>query len=271
MRWWPRPSRSVLTALALIFAAPLLAYSGLWLVLTKPEPVPSVQLGFDDAYLPSEHAQLIQAVYKDSPAAKAGLLPGDRIVAIDGQPVTGASFRQRVWMLHSPGDQIRLTIARPGAKSLVFLIGTFPQNPVASLSALLGRQLSNWFPVPFILVGLVVLFLRLEDPNAWLLVLVFGGLVVSRGFPPPDTPPAWWPLVMAYQALLFGMFGPLFYWFFAVFPARPPIDRRLPWLRWGSPVIGCALVWGGIRSGGVRLPLPLHRLVGENAPLESPF
>lgn len=264
MRWWSRPSRVVLAALALVFAASLLAYTGLWLVLT-PESIPKVQLGFDDVYLPSEHAQLIHSVYQGSPAEKAGILPGDRIVAVDGEPVTDASFTHRIWIRHQPGDQIRLTIARPGAKTLVVLTGTFRQNPAASTSGALGRQLSNWFPVPFVVVGLVMLFLRLEDPNAWLLVLVFGGLIASRSVPPPNPPPSWWPLTLAYQAILLGLLGPLFYWFFAVFPARSLIDRRLPWLKWVSPFIGLALASGGIRTGALRLPPPIHQWAGDRA------
>ena len=265
MRWWSRPSRSVLAALALVFAASLLAYAVLWLIMTKPESVPTVQLGFDDTYLPSEHAQLIRAVYRDSPAEKAGTLAGDRIVAVDGQPVTDASFTHRIWMLHQPGDQVRFTVARAGTKTPIFLTGKFRRNPIASPSGLLGQQLSKWFPVPFVVVGLVVLILRLEDPNAWLLVLVFGGLIVSRNPSPPSPTPAWWPYVLAYQALLVGMLGPLFYWFFAVFPAPSPIDRRLPRLKWGSLFIGLALALGGIRTGGVRLPPPFDRLAGDRA------
>src|ERR1039457_6204957 len=133
-----------------------------------------------------------------------------------------------------------ITMVRPSASSPVFLTATFRQSPSESPGGLLGRKLSNWFPAPFVLVGLAVLFLRLEDPNAWLLVLVFGGLIVTRDLPPTSPHPAWWPFAMAYQALLLGMLGPLFYWFFAVFPARSPIDRRLPWLKWSSLAIAFA-------------------------------
>lgn len=262
MRWWSRPPRPVLAVLALAFAASLLAYTALWLVVTWPEAAPKVQLGFDDAYLPSEHAQLIRAVYPDSPAEKAGLLPGDRIIAVDGQPVTGASFTHGIWMRHHPGDLIHLTIARPGVRDLIFLTGTFRQNPNASASGLLGRQLSNWFPVPFVAVGLVVLFLRLRDPNAWLLAFVLGGLAFSRGMPPPGAQPVWWPAAMAYQALLLGMLGPLFYWFFAVFPARSPIDRHAPWLKWSSLGVGLVLGLGGMPTGKVDLPPFLRQLMG---------
>jgi len=262
MRWWSRPSRPFLTVLALVFAASLLVYTTLWFVVVSPEP--KVQLGYDATYLPLEHAQLITAIYKDSPAEKTGLRPGDRIVALDGQPLTDESFQNRVWLMHQPGDQIRLTIARPGTQSLLLLAATFRQTP-SSASGFLGRQLSNWFPAPFVLVGLTVLFLRLEDPNAWLLVLVFGGLIATRNLPPASPQPAWWPFAMAYQGLLLALLGPLFYWFFAVFPARSPMDRRLPWLKWSSLPIAFALALGSIRTGALRVPPPLHQRVGDLA------
>src|ERR1017187_6206130 len=144
MRWWSRPSRPVLAVLAVAFSASLLAYTGLWFVVASPEP--KVELSFDNSYLPSEHEQLIDAVHKNSPAEKAGLLPADRIVAIDGQPIADESFMRNIWLRHQPGDQIRLTIVRPSANSPVFLTATFRQSPSESPGGLLGRQLSNWFP-----------------------------------------------------------------------------------------------------------------------------
>jgi len=262
MRWWSRPSRPLLAVLAVAFSASLLVYTALWFVVSTPEP--KVQLGYDDTYQPLDHAQLITVVYKDSPAEKAGLRPGDRIIALDGQSFTDESFQDRVWLLHQPGDQIRLTIERPGANRLLFLTAAFRRNPAAA-AGILGRQLSNWFPAPFVLVGLTVLFLRLEDPNAWLLVLVFGGLIATRSLPPTTPQPAWWPFAMAYQGLLLALLGPLFYWFFAVFPARSPMDRRLPWLKWISLPIAFALALSSVRTGGLNLPPPLNQRLGSVA------
>lgn len=261
MRWWSGQSRPLLAVLAAAFSASLLAYTGLWFVVASPEP--KVELSFDNTYLPSEHAQLVDAVHQNSPAEKAGMRPADRIVAVDGQPIAGESFMRNVWLRHRPGDQIRLTILRPGASRPVFLTATFRPSPSASPGGLLGRQLSTWYPAPFVLVGLTVLFLRLEDPNAWLLVLVFGGLIVTRDLPPTAPQPAWWPVAMAYQSLLLGLLGPLFYWFFAVFPVRSPIDRRLPWLKWSSLAVALALAIGGMRVGALRLPPPLQQLAGD--------
>lgn len=214
--------------MALGFAISLLLFTALWWALTRPEPIPSVQLGFDDSYLSAEHADLINSVYLNSPAETAGIRAGDRIVEVDGQPLTGPDSVYRIWMHHQPGDQIHLTIRRPDSPAPIFVSAAFRHNPAASVSGILNQQLSNWFPVPFVIVGLSVLFLRLDDPNAWLLAVMFGGVAVSRGLPPNAVHPPGWRIAVAYQSILLGMLGPMFYWFFSVFPTRSPLDRRVP-------------------------------------------
>ena len=54
------------------------------------------------------------------------------------------------------------------------------------------------------------------------------------------------------QTLIKSLLPGLFYFFFAVFPTRSPIDRKLPWLKWALLLVGVCLGWGGIlprRSG----------------------
>jgi len=60
-----------------------------------------------------EDAPEIIAVAEDSPAARAGLQAGDRILAADGHPVTDDEGARRLTTVR-PGETVRLTIERDG-------------------------------------------------------------------------------------------------------------------------------------------------------------
>ena len=249
-----RPLRA---AVAVAYAASLTGYAVLFTYYAGFTVQAGVELGFDDVYLPAEHADFIRAVYRGSPAERAGMRLGDRIVAIDGEPLQDQNSQRRAWMRHRPGDQVRLTVRRAGAGDPVLLTGTFRRRTGDSGDSVIFRRLNAWFPWPFTVVGLGVLFLRLDDLNVWLLALLFGGVVISRGIPGPPDQPAGWSAVLAYQSLMTGMVGPVFCWFQARFPA-PTFDRRWPWLKWVLLGIGLAGAAGSISTGGIRLPIPLN-------------
>lgn len=61
-----------------------------------------------------DHLQVVSAM-GDSPAGRAGLMPGDRIVAIDHTQVTEDNANEAVeWLRGAPGTLIALTIEREG-------------------------------------------------------------------------------------------------------------------------------------------------------------
>ena len=61
----------------------------------------------------NKNKALVTSVAADSPAAKAGVVPGDEIVAIEGQPLTASKGESANEMLFGKiGDQFKITIQR---------------------------------------------------------------------------------------------------------------------------------------------------------------
>jgi S1-C subfamily serine protease len=55
----------------------------------------------------------VVGVYRNCPADKAGLKPGDVIVGIDDEPVTGlANMFRRMWSLGSAGVEVQMSVLR---------------------------------------------------------------------------------------------------------------------------------------------------------------
>jgi sigma-B regulation protein RsbU (phosphoserine phosphatase) len=225
--------KPLLVSLAALFAAATVLYSAVWMY-NNGRQLP-VELGFDNRYLAGEHCELVNSVVPGSPAETAGLRPGDRIVAINGSHIQNGSSLGDVWARHQPGDAVSLTIERANVATPFVVEGVFRASSAfeGGLTEHVGRDIAITYPVAFLVVGLAVLFLRLEDRNAWLLALMFGGFI---GLNP-------WlrQFAITYRAIFGNMSTALFYCFFAVFPTRSSLDRRLPWLKWVALTLGACL------------------------------
>jgi len=83
-----------------------------WLGVVVQELTPTVAeaLGID-------HGVIVLKVVPGSPAAKAGLQPGDIILAVNGKPIENASQLQFEIMKTKPGTEITLTVMR-GEKTM---------------------------------------------------------------------------------------------------------------------------------------------------------
>ena len=126
---------------------------------------------------------------------------------------------------------------------------------------MIARQILGSYPIAFLVVGLAVLFMRLEDRNAWLLALLFAGFIAVSNFPEAFVAAQgiMRSFLLAYRSIFVGLIAPLFYFFFAVFPTRSPLDIRLPWLKWLLLAVGVLISLSGITIGD---PRPLDFLVG---------
>ncbi|HEY1270659.1 MAG TPA: SpoIIE family protein phosphatase [Terriglobales bacterium] len=271
MRERPSLRRAWLAILALLFAVIAIAYGCLWMYAVRSSP--RVELGFNKIQSPpydeKTHSQLIEDVVQGSPAESAGLRPGDRIIAIDGHTLAGDLASDDAYLRGQPGDRVELKILRTGEPNPLLLHGVFRAVAPARASEGLARssamQVMGLFPIPFLLVGFAVLFLRLEERSAWLLAFLFCAFVGAPGFPNPMAiPPVPRAFGLAFHALFQGMLCPLFYFFFAVFPVRSPLERRLPWLKWAGLVLGILIVVPGLSTGDPHLPRVVSRLMGEH-------
>jgi sigma-B regulation protein RsbU (phosphoserine phosphatase) len=215
------------------------------------QPGNLVELGFnrthDLQYDEKMHSIAVGDVVPGSPAERAGLRPHDRIIGVNGLLLQTSAPFDEAWARGRPGDRVELTVERPGEPKPLILSGVFRASSQARAGEGFAKSsalaVTGSFPVLFLVVGLTVLFLRLDDPYAWLLALMFCGFVAAPSFPKPSAIyPGLRGFALTYRAICWGMCPSLFYLFFAVFPARSPLDRRSPWLRWTSLALGICLV-----------------------------
>jgi phosphoserine phosphatase RsbU/P len=262
--------RPILLALAVIFAAAAVIYSGTWMYYQRV--LLPVEIGMDTR--PSPGGIVVERVWKGSPAENSGLLPRDVISAINGRsiksPAACGQILDQVWIAAHPGDTVNLTIQRAGRTEPLLLTPVFRaargSGDDTSLARRGAMEVIGFYPLLFLVVGVAVLFLRVEDRNAWLLALMFAGFIVQPGM--PDTIGVAPELLMRFmyvsQSLIKSLLPGLFYFFFVVFPTRSPIDRKLPWLKWVLLVFGACFGWGGVRHGDLDT-LPFIHAVLSNA------
>jgi len=261
----PKP---MLATLAAIFGAAVVLYSALWMYSIRWQS--GVELGFDFNYIGAQHCELVKSIETGGPAAKAGLKPGDRIVAINGSALEDRHMIYDVWSRQKPGATVKLAVMRPDASSPVVLSAEFRARRSTSketgLTERLGQDLLNTYPLVFLIVGLPVLFLRLEDRNAWLLALMFACFTAAPPFPNLfaglDPPLRFF--ATSYRALFGTLLGAVFYSFFALFPARSVLDRRMPWLKWAGLAIGISFALPGLRTGNPHAPAVLEGMIGPH-------
>jgi len=269
LRSWISLPRPVLLGTAALLCVSATLYAIWWMANVRSASL--VELGFnhtiDEQYDQRTHSIFVADVVPGSPAEQMGLRAGDHIIAVNGRPLITSAPYDEAYAKDRPGDPVEMTVERPGEPNALELHGIFRARPSTAAAEGLAKssaqQIVNSFPVLFLLVGFAVLFLRLDDPGAWLLAVMFTAFAAA-----PDVPNtallADFPrdFALAYRAVWAGLLSGLFYLFFAVFPRRSPLDRRLPWLKWAGLLVCAITVFGGLRTGKPALPYFVTTFVG---------
>ena len=92
-----------------------------------------------------EPSLVITRVEPETPADEAGLLEGDRITAIDGEEIGSGDDLVDAVQSREPGDEIILTIMRPGEEDSLTVTIILAENPDIQNQAYLGV---NFMPLP---------------------------------------------------------------------------------------------------------------------------
>jgi sigma-B regulation protein RsbU (phosphoserine phosphatase) len=220
--------------MATLFAVAVILYSGIWMYCVRWRP--NAYLGIENLSSLPPYSAVVGHVSPNSGAERAGLRTGDRIVAINDERLDTLEPFYKAVGRGKPGDVVTLSVERPGAANPDALhITLLPWPPLqrTSLAETLAFEMVVAFPVWFVLVSFPVLFLRVEDRNAWLLALLFSGFTAGGPLFPFEfiIPHAIRGFALAYKIIFAGLFSSLFNYFFAVFPASSGLDRRFPQLK----------------------------------------
>lgn len=275
MRGFRSIPRPLLLTFAIFFAVPLVIYTAVWIYYAGWSP--PVQIGIEREREIAPYVA-IERVLPGGPADRAGLRAHDRILTVDGYPQHGMALAPAVARGKS-GDVVSLVVQRPGVKDPITVklaLEAAPPRNTPTFAQSIANRVLDCYPLPFLVVGLLVLFLRLEDRNAWLLALLFASFIAAAPvvqlegvFSPPLRR-----FMLSYMIAISVPLPAAFYTFFATFPSPSPIDRKLPWLKRvflvialaiSIPLTTIALVTGGsltaIRLGnwiGGRLTFSLY-------------
>lgn len=163
----------------------------------------------------------------------AGLVKGERLEKLQGQPYEGVAHLQETRLAAHPGDIWEVETRRPDGSLHDTKIRLARRSEKNATPGILARLLGLFLVIPLIclLTGYWIVLAKPTAPNAWLLLIMLTFPEVVFLLPSMETGPGILLVGIWYQAL--QLLGPLMLPVFGVyFPERSRIDIKLPWLKW---------------------------------------
>jgi sigma-B regulation protein RsbU (phosphoserine phosphatase) len=192
------------------------------------------------AVAPATASAILEQV---SPAAeKAGLHPGDTLLAVNGTPYTGTSVLGRIVAGAEPGDVIALTVGNQlGVRTVSLPVTRGASSPSKIIYGLL---LNVIMPLGSMLLGFWAVLVRPRDRLSWLLL----GLLLSFSQLLDAHTIAGWPsglreAAMAYHVGLETTWPAFMFLFGFFFPEPFPFwHKEGAWRRWVPWIVSAPLV-----------------------------
>jgi sigma-B regulation protein RsbU (phosphoserine phosphatase) len=250
--------RALLYLAAVLFGGTTAFYSIVWMYYAPQSG--ATRIGAEFAYSFASRALRVTRVVPGRNAEQAGLRAGDEILAINNAKLDTLTPYYEAVGRGTVGDTVNFSVRRIGEVSLrvvpVVLESPRPLEMYRNLtpSRMAAIRLMMSYPILFLVVGMAVLFLKVEDRNAWLLAVFFASFIAIPDLPPGLFPRALRGSIMTYHVVLASLAGAALYGFLAVFPGASPLDRRAPWLKWIF-----------LAGGGISIVLGLWTLAAANA------
>ena len=109
--------------------------------------MPEIPFHHGEIELPEgiDSAAMIGEVLPDTPAEEAGLLAGDMILTLDGEPLDGHEDLADRIQAHDPGDEVSLMISREGKE--IEVEATLSKHPDDSDAGYLGVVVTGYFKI----------------------------------------------------------------------------------------------------------------------------
>ena len=184
-------------------------------------------------------------------AAAEGLAPGDRIVTVGGRPLIGYGDLGLAISAGARTERLRVEVAREQGLLPLDLPMPRPGSTRPGVGQIAGAVILELvLPVFFLATGFVVVWFKPREKSAWLLLFMMetfsnigtSGPSFEKFGPGLGTACALW---LSFFASSWALAMPAFA---IAFPEPPPLDRRLPWLKWVLfvPLLAIALITAGI-------------------------
>ncbi len=189
---------------------------------------------FDQLWRPENQTSLGFRVGAPWPTVVAveegtGLVAGDRLTVVGGEPFAGTAQLDRAMATRFPGDQMTVTVSRGGeSREVSWRLARTEPGEVSWTRWVYVGVVAGAMPLLCLVVGFWTVWMRPRDGGAWLLLGMMASFAHALDLGEYTSSSMAMRVVHSFLALAWPLGMASFAWFF---PVTLPLERRAPWLK----------------------------------------